>query len=93
MSEPDHFVRAHVATDHALRQARLKRLIDDASAIGEIRIAARHELGEEQGLRLTASPCFQYGYQAAVRRRGSKFNLPDDMTAIAAVLLNAARAI
>ena len=36
---------AHIAADHALRQVRLKRLIDDAPARREIRLAPRHELG------------------------------------------------
>jgi hypothetical protein len=46
MPETGDLGAAHVATDHAFRQARLKGLIDDAAAPSEIRFAARHESGE-----------------------------------------------
>jgi transcriptional regulator with XRE-family HTH domain len=45
VSKANDLVGAHIAADHALRQARLKRLIDDAPARREIRLAPRHELG------------------------------------------------
>jgi len=38
--ETDNFVRAHVAADHAVGQARLERLIHDTAFSGEICLAA-----------------------------------------------------
>ena len=38
--EADDLIGAHVAADHAVRQARLKRLIDDAAVGREIAFAA-----------------------------------------------------
>ena len=43
VSEADDLIGPHVAADHPVRQARLKRLIDDAAAPCEIGLAARHE--------------------------------------------------
>src|ERR1700720_2567819 len=43
VTEANNLVDTHVATDHAVRQARLKRLIHDTS-VGEIVLAACHEL-------------------------------------------------
>ena len=63
MSEADDFVGSHVATDHAVRQPLLKRLIDDAATIGEVAAAARQEFCERNGFRLTAASCFQYGHE------------------------------
>jgi len=51
VSEADDLIGPHVAADHAVGQARLKRLINDASARGEIWFAARHELLKRQILR------------------------------------------
>jgi hypothetical protein len=50
MSEADDLVRTHVAADHAVRQARLERLIDDASAPVEIGLEAGHEIPKRQVL-------------------------------------------
>src|SRR5215469_6246500 len=46
VTKADNLVDTHVAADHALGQTRLKRLVDDQPAIGEISLTAGDELAE-----------------------------------------------
>ncbi len=55
VAKPDHLVRSHIATDHAIRQPWLERLIDDASTVREIRFTPRQEIGERQIFRQAAT--------------------------------------
>jgi hypothetical protein len=51
VSEANDLIGPHVAPDHSVGQARLKRLIDDAPAPGEIGLAKCHEFLKRQILR------------------------------------------
>lgn len=74
---------AHVAADHPIGQARLKRLIDDATA--------RNTIGSERWSRRAASP--RVGNRAALQyapcrvRIRQGLHLPNVSTSVAAVLL------
>ena len=93
VSEADDLIGPHVAADHAVGQARLKRLIDDASVGGKIGRAARHELRKRHFLG-HASPLRMQNahYTRPARRLGNKFDLPNSLAAIAPVLLEDPRA-
>ena len=93
VSEANDLISSHVASYHSIGQTRLKRLIDDAPAPGEIGLAACHEFQKRQILR-DATPL---GMQDAhgVRRAGSRrhlLDLPNSLATIAAVLLDDPRA-
>src|ERR1700692_3444536 len=93
MPETDDPVRAHIAPDHAVRQPRLEWLIDDAPLGGEIAFAAVHEVADGDILRQTAAACVQYsGDRTPPRRWGDELDLPHPLSAVAAVLLEHARA-
>ena len=94
VAEADDLVDAHVAADHAVGQARLKRLIDDAAVGGEIRLAARHEIAASGIVFGHAAPArLQHANDARrAGRLGRQLDLPDALTAIAAVLLEDTRA-
>ncbi|MHC2589447.1 hypothetical protein ACVIG9_003503 [Bradyrhizobium ottawaense] len=82
---------AHVAADHPVGQARLKRLVDDAAAPSEIRLAARHQLVEPDVL--GPAPALGMEYTNRLVRVRKRFDLPDALAAIAAILLEHARAV
>ena len=92
VSEADDLVLAHVATDHAVGQPWLERLIDDASFIREIRFALSHELAERHGPRARCRGARAESEQCGVLCIGQQFDLPHALPAIAAVLLEYARA-
>src|SRR5580704_8466277 len=93
MPETDDPVRAHIAADHAVRQPRLEWLIDDAPLGGEIAFAAAHEVAEDDILRQTAAACVQYPDDRILPRRcGDELDLPHSLSAVAAILLEHARA-
>jgi hypothetical protein len=81
MAEADDLIRAHVAADHAIRQTRLKWLIDDAATGREIGFATRHEVP----LRM------QHLHALRDLRSADQLDLPDTLATIAAVLLEHAR--
>jgi hypothetical protein len=74
-----------VHATHSLRQPRLKRLIDDASAIRKIGRAAIQKIREGENEGLAAAACFQHRESVACFRH---LNLPDALAGIAAVLLD-----
>src|SRR5439155_6996916 len=90
VAKADDLVRAHVATDHAVGQARLKRLIDDAAVRREIGLAARHKAGKRHVLGKAAPTRMQDAYGTGAI--GDQFDLPDTLPAIAPVLLEDTRA-
>ena len=93
MAEADHLVGAHVAANHAVRQPRLKGLIDDAAAGGEIGFAAREKLIEPQSFWHAAAARMQDRNKTRCALRApSRFHLPHALTAVAAVLLEDTRA-
>ena len=65
----------------------LKRLVDDASAVLEIRSTVGHERIERDRSWLAAATRLQHGYRPA----GHDLHLPDALPAIAAVLLDDTR--
>ena len=69
-------------------QTRLERLIHDAAFSGEIVLAAPHKVAKWNGFRNAAPPCMQdasdRGLAGAPRY---KFDLPDALASVAAVLL------
>ena len=77
------------ATDHSFGQARLKRLVDDAAAPAEIRLAADHESVERHLLGLATALRVQHSDHSAGMVQS--FHFPDSSPAIAAVLLEHAR--
>src|SRR5271167_1739565 len=88
MSEADDLVRAHVATDHAVGQPGLERLIDDAAIVREIRFAPAHEFIERHIPRDAASERVQHPNDCAVLPGpGSELDLPPPPATMAAVLL------
>src|SRR6516165_880957 len=91
--EAHHLVGTHVATDHAFAQARLKRLVHDASIGGEIGLAACHELRKWHFFRHAPSLCMQHAYDTCVTGQlGSQFDLPNALPTITPVLLEDTRA-
>ena len=80
----------HVAADHPRGQTRLKRLVDDEAASGEISLAAGDELGERQFLRHAAAPRFEHKHRIGF---AGGLDLPYPLAVIAAVLLQDARAV
>ena len=70
VAEARNLVAAHVAADHSIGQALLKRLIDDASAPTEIGLASGHEAVEGQRFRDAAAARLQHGNdrRSAARR-------------------------
>src|SRR5258708_25285988 len=93
MPETDNLVCAHIAADHAVRQPRLKRLVNDAPLGGEIALASVHEFAEGQNLRHAAAACVQYPNDRVLARRwGHELDFPHALAAVAAVLLEYARA-
>lgn len=48
MAETDHFAAAHVAADHAFRQARLERLVDDTAI--SVEASLKHERADARVL-------------------------------------------
>src|SRR5476651_806021 len=89
MSKAHDLVGTHVTTDHAVRKAGLKRLIDDAAVTFKVSFATLHEIGEEHVLRHTASCRLQHAY--AVDGGRVKLDLPDALSRISAILLEHAR--
>jgi len=89
----NHLVDTHVATDHAFRQARLKRLVHDASVRGKIGPAACHELRKRHFFGLAPALCMQHAHDTRVTSQlGNQFYLPNSLPAIASVLLEDTRA-
>src|SRR3954454_14046635 len=87
MSKANDLVDPHVATDHAVGQARLKRLVYDAAIEREISLAARYEVAEAHFLRQAPAACGQHTHRANFAdRSGQQLNLPDALTGLAAVL-------
>ncbi|WP_426443544.1 hypothetical protein [Bradyrhizobium genosp. P] len=82
---------AHVAADHPFGQARLERLIDDAAAPSEIRLAAGDEGVEWNLLGLAAALGVEHPEHRIRIRQG--FHLPDTLASIPAVLLKYAWAV
>src|ERR1700741_952005 len=81
-------VPAHIAADHAVGQARLKRLIDDGAAPAEATFATAHKAVERQLFGHTAALRMQYTYKnVSGDCLTDKLHLPDPLPAIAAVLL------
>src|SRR6516165_2278700 len=93
MPEAGDAVHAHVTADHAVRQARLKRLVDNAAAPAEITLAATHEAVKRQLFGDTASLRMQHAYKGvSADLAPDKLRLPHALPAIAAVLLQHPRA-
>jgi hypothetical protein len=93
MPESDDLVRAHIATDHAIRQPGLKWLIDDATFVREIRFAPVHEIAERHILGHAAAGRMQHPNGCrAPRWFGCEFDLPHSLAAVASVLFEDARA-
>src|SRR4051794_33291985 len=90
MTEPRDPLTGHVTTDHAVRQTRLKRLVDDASAPAEIALAAGHEGGERQLFGDAAAQCMQH--TCLVGFAVDEFDFPYALAVIATVLLQHPRA-
>ena len=88
MAETDDTVGAHIAADHPVRQARLKRLIDNAAIGREVGLATLHEFRQRNFLR-HASPL---RLQRAHHRPVDPFNLPHSLASVAAILLRHPRA-
>src|SRR5215472_7728717 len=86
-------VRAHIAADHTVRQARLKRLIDDAAAPAEIGLATAYEALERQLFGDTAALRMQHAYKrVSAAPAVDKLHFPHALAAVAAVLLQHPRA-
>src|SRR5208282_1215532 len=91
--EANHLVDTHVATDHAFGQARLKRLVHEASVGGEIGPAAYHELRKRHFFGLAPALCMQHAHDTRVTSQlGNQFYPPNSLPAIAPVLLEDTRA-
>src|SRR5690349_14740087 len=88
VSEADDAVRSHVAADHAVRQARLKWLIDDTAAPAEIVLAPSHEACERQLFRDASAQRMQHVHLTLSSAGCSvrKLHLPDTLAIITAVL-------
>src|SRR5690349_3406845 len=94
MPEAGDPVSAHVASDHAVRQARLKRLVDDAAAPAEIGLATVHEAGKRHQLRHTATLRMQHAHHARIGApTRNNLNLPHALPAIATVLFQYPRTL
>jgi hypothetical protein len=92
MAEAHHSICGHVAADHTVRKARLERLIDNASTIGEIRLATRHQLGERHFFgHGTATRVKHADGYATCGGRANKLDLPHALAAVAAVLFEYTR--
>jgi energy-coupling factor transporter ATP-binding protein EcfA2 len=88
VSKSNDLVDAHVAADHALGQARLKRLINNQAAGGKIRRVARHELRKFKIFRPAAALRVQYAHHAVrVSAVGHQLDFPYALPAVAPVLL------
>ena len=55
MTKTNNSICAHVAADHAIRQACLKRLIDDAAIVADIVLAPRQKISQRNIYRYTAT--------------------------------------
>src|SRR6202011_5783351 len=93
VSEADDLVGTHVAADHAIRQARLKRLIHDTSVAREIGLAACHELPKRHFFEHAPAARLQNAHDARLAGWSrNQFDLPNALAAITAVLFENARA-
>src|SRR5438477_12619264 len=93
VTEANNLIDAHVTADHAVRKARLKRLIDDTSVVCEIWLAACHELPKRHFFGHAPAARMQDSYDARLAcRPGNHFDLPNPLAAIAPVLLEDTRA-
>src|SRR5207245_7365522 len=93
MSEADDLVRAHIATDHAIRQPGPEWLIDDATFVREIRFAPVHEIAERHILGHAAAGRMQHPNGCrALRRFGRELDFPHPRAAVASVLFQDPRA-
>src|SRR3984893_17463453 len=87
VSEANNLVDTHVAADHAVRQARLKRLDHDASVGCKIRLAPCHELLKWHFFDHAPPTRMQDAHDALLAGRlGNQFDLPNALAVIAAVL-------
>ena len=92
MAKADDLVGAHIAADHALGEARLKRLIDDRAIGREIGLATGHERGELHFPERAPAPRLQHAHVIVrARRVRHELDLPHSLAAIAAVALEDAR--
>src|SRR6266702_4582400 len=82
---------AHVAPDHSVGQAGLKRLVDDAATPAEIRLASRNEGFERHVLGHTAALRVEHTNHGVRVRQG--LDLPNALASVAAILLQHPRAI
>ena len=81
-------VGAHVAADHAVRQARLERLIDDAAVGREIRLTTGHEIRQRQLFRHAAALRMQHpNRRCSAGKWIDQFDLPDPLAGVTAILL------
>src|ERR1700689_5336590 len=86
MTEAHDPICAHITTDHPVRQARMKRLIDDASVRGEVLFTLSHKCIEREFFWHAAALRFQGDYGGSARPF-HPLNFPDTLSGIAVILL------
>src|SRR6185437_16605856 len=85
-------ITCHVAADHAFGEPWLERLIDDAAAPAEIRLAALHKASKRELLGNAAALRVQHTYDVVAFVARHALDFPHALSGVAATLLEDTRA-